>query len=339
MHPGVQAKFAANHGLITRPEALDLGVSPLDIAYLIRCGEWVIVRRGVYAEAQLWHSLDEHAGQPLLRARAALRKMRRTWVLSHDSAAHAMGMAIVSPEDPFVHITRPGFTGAWTEFGVKHHLARYLPEQVKVVDGLQVLDLARTAVDIARERGIEHGVAACDSAMRMGTPRSALVEAYVPMRSWAGVRSSRAAVDLADPGAQNPNESLGRMLVTELGYGRPETQFPLMIEGRVIWCDIRVGNHIFEVDGRVKYLPPERGGVATKRIEDVLWEEKKRERLIRAEGLGVSRILWADYWGDGRRAARARLHADVEETIGRFGTQLPERLARQAAEIRGRWTA
>jgi hypothetical protein len=49
--------------------------------------------------------------------------------------------------------------------------------------------------------------------------------------------------------------------------------------------------------------------------------------------------LWADYWGDNRRAARARLRADVEETIARFGTQLPERLVRQAAEIRSRRTA
>lgn len=339
MHPGVQAQFAANHGLITRPEALDLGVSPLEISHLIRTRQWMIVRRGVYAEAQLWDSLDEYAGRPLLRARAALRRMRRSWVLSHDSAAHALGMDILTPEEAFVHITRPGFTGAWTEFGVKHHLARYQPEQAVAVDDLRVLDLARTAIDIARERGLQDGVAACDAAMRMGTPRSALVAAYEPMRSWPGVRSAREAVDLADPGAQNPNESLARMLVTELGYGRPETQFPLMTARGVVWCDLRVGNHIFEADGRIKYLPPQRGGVATSPIEDVLWEEKKRERLIRDEGLGVSRIIWEDYWGARRRQARATLRADVEETIARHGMVLPQRLARQAAEIRARRSA
>ncbi len=76
--------------------------------------------------------------------------MRRAWVLSHDSAAHASEMAILTPEDPLVHVTRPGWTGAWTEFGVKHHLARYLPEQVVEVEWApHVLDLARTAVDIA----------------------------------------------------------------------------------------------------------------------------------------------------------------------------------------------
>ncbi len=334
MHPGVHASFATNHGLITRAEALDLDVSPLEIAHLVRSGQWVIVRRGVYADAQLWATLDEYTGRPLLRARAALRKMRRAWVLSHDSSAHALGMAIVPPEDPHVHITRPGFTGAWTEFGVKHHLARYLPEQVVVAQGLRVLDPARTAVDIARERGVQDGVAACDSALRLGVPRSSLVAAYEPMRSWPGVRSARAAVDLADPGAENPNESLARLLVIELGLGTPQTQFPLMLAKGVVWCDLQLGNHIFEVDGRIKYLPPERGGVASRRIEDVLWAEKKRERAIRAEGLGVSRILWEDYWGDRRREARARLRADVEETIARFGPNLSERLARQAAEIR-----
>ncbi|MDQ4052960.1 MAG: type IV toxin-antitoxin system AbiEi family antitoxin domain-containing protein [Actinomycetota bacterium] len=339
MHPGVQARFATRHGLITRAEALDLDVSPLDIAHLVRTGHWVIVRRGVYAEAALWDSLDEYAGQPLLRARAAVRKMRRSWVLSHDSSAHALGMAILTPDEPFVHVTRPGFTGAWTEFGVKHHLARYQPEQVTVVDGLRVLDPARTAVDIARERGLHHGVVACDAAMRMGTPRAALMAAYEPMRSWKGVRSARAAVELADPGAQNAHESLGRMLVTELGYGRPETQFPLMTAIGPVWCDLRVGRHMIELDGRIKYLPPERGGVATRSVEDVVWDEKKRERLIRDEGLGVSRVHWEDYWGARRIEAKARLRADIEETIARFGTELPERLVRQAAEMRARWSA
>lgn len=339
MHPGVQATFATNHGLITRAEALDLDVSPLEIAHLVRTGAWVIVRRGVYAEAALWKSLDEYAGQPLLRARAAIRKMRRTWVLSHDSAAHALGMSILQPDEPFVHVTRPGFTGAWTEFGVKHHLARYLPEQVNVLDGLRVLDLARTAVDIARERGLVDGVVACDAAMRMGTSRAGLMAAYAPMRSWRGVRAARAAVDLADPGAQNAHESLGRMLVTELGYGRPETQFPLLTDIGPVWCDIRIGRHIIETDGRIKYRPPERGGLATRRPEDVVWDEKKRERLIRDEGLGVSRVYWEDYWGARRIEAKARLRADIEETIARFGTELPERLVRQAAEMRAHWSA
>ena len=90
-----------------------------------------------------------------------------------------LGMAIVTPEDPHVHITRPGFTGAWTEFGVKHHLARYLPEQVVVAPGAREYWIRlRTAVDIARERGECRTVwLPATQPYGLGVPRSSLVAA------------------------------------------------------------------------------------------------------------------------------------------------------------------
>ena len=138
--------------------------------------------------------------------------MRRDAVLSHDSAAHALGLDILAPDKPLVHVTRPGFTGAWTEYGVSHHLARFRPAQVQVVDGLRVLDAARTAVDIARSRGVLHGLPVCDSAMRHGVTRAQLEEALAPMTNWPGVSAARLAVDLADPGAESVAETLGRHL-------------------------------------------------------------------------------------------------------------------------------
>lgn len=335
MHPGVSATFAQSGGLITRAQALDLGLSPATIRSLVRLGEWVLVRRSVYCDAVVWHAADEYVGRPRLRARAALLTMRRSWVLSHDSAAHELGMAILTPEQPYVHITRPGFTGAWTEYGVKHHLARYRPEQVVEVNGLKVLDLARTAVDIGRERGVTDGLVACDSALRMGVPRAALADALDDMRNWPHVTSARTAVELADPGAKDPGESLARELVLELGLGPVETQFPLWIGDRVAWCDLRVGCHVFEFDGFVKYRPIEDGGFAT-RPADVVWAEKKREREIAAEGLGVSRIIWEDFWGERRQHAKQRLRAEYDVTVARFGEELPARLSRAAAEIRAR---
>ncbi len=339
MHPGVQAVFVRSGGLITREEALDLDLSPERIRASLRTGEWVVVRRGVYADGAIWAELDEHRGRPRLQARAAVRKMRRAWVMSHDSSAHELELDILTPVEPLVHVTRPGFTNAWTEHGVKHHLAHFRPEQVVEINGVRVLNLARTAVDIARERGEMHGVPACDSAMRMGVPREALIEASRPMVSWPYVTQVRSSIDLADPGAQTVGESLCRLLVHELDIGRPETQFPVSISGGVAWCDIRVGNHMFEFDGRIKYLRVQQGGVADRRVEDVLWDEKKRQRLVCAEGLGMSRIIWEDFWGARRVAAKARLRAEYDVTVARFGTQLPEHLARFAREARGRRNA
>ncbi len=174
MNVKAQAVLSANHGLITRPQALDAGLTSADIRFLLRSGRLVLVRRGVYADAEVWAALDEDVGRPRLETRAALATMRRAWVVSHDSAAHELGLRVLTPPDPHVHITRPGTTGAWTKFGVKHHLAAFSDDQVVEVDGLRVHDMARAAVDVAREHGTPYGEIACDSAMRHGVTRAAL---------------------------------------------------------------------------------------------------------------------------------------------------------------------
>jgi hypothetical protein len=309
---------------------------PSGITASIRKGELVVVRRGVYADGEVWEELDEYRGRPRLQARAAVRSMHRGWVLSHDSAALELDLALLRPRQPHVHITRPGFTSAWTRYGVKHHYARFRPSQLVEIDGFRVLDMARTAVDIGREHGEAAGVVACDSAMRRGAPRSALIEAHLPMDHWPGIVQARSAVDLADPRAENAAESLARLLVLELGIGRPDPQFPVAIASGVAWADLRVGNHLFEVDGRIKYRSQEDGGVAKRPVDEVLWEEKKRERLVCAEGLGMSRIFWEDFWGTNRDVAKRRLRAEYRVTQGRFGPDLNEHLARSAAEIRAR---
>ncbi|MCD4524175.1 type IV toxin-antitoxin system AbiEi family antitoxin domain-containing protein [Nocardioides sp. cx-173] len=334
MHPDVLATMARNHGLITRAQALDCGLSPTAITALLR-EEWVAVRRGVYAERGRWESLDAYRGRPRLQTRAALLHMTRGWVLSHDSAAHEQGLDILTPERAFVHVTRPGHTNAWTKAGVKHHLAGFSPDQLVTVGDLRCLDLARTCCDIARERGVQHGVPAMDSALRRGVSRSDLLVASAPMAYWPGVKAVRASLELADAGAESVAESLGRLLVRELGVGAVETQFPILLEGRTHWCDLRVGRHVFEVDGHLKYRGVHEGGLAV-RPDEVVWAEKKRERLIRAEGLGVSRIIWEDYWGERRVLARRRLRADYDVTVARFGTALPPHLEHFAQQMRGR---
>ena len=96
MNAKAQAVMAANHGLITRAQALDCGLSSAEIRHLLRTGVLILVRRGVYANAEVWNDLDEHVGRSRLRTRAALATMRRAWVASHDSAAHELGMEILN---------------------------------------------------------------------------------------------------------------------------------------------------------------------------------------------------------------------------------------------------
>ena len=324
MDPRVVSLFARHGDLLTRRQALAAGVTGEDIHRWVRAGQWVAVRRGVYALAEFWEGLDARYGRPLYLARAASLAMRMPHVMSHDSAALELKMAILLPDPYVVHVTRFGVLGGRTEHGVKHHKAPFTEDQIEFVEGRPVLDRARTAVDIAREHGLTHGVVAADSAMRAGVTRSKLEAAYASMRNWANVTTVRAAVDLADPGAENVAETLGRLLVTELGIGRPETQFGLRDGRREVWCDMRVGRHIFEFDGKVKYRGTQAGGVADRSPEEVLWAEKRRQDFICGFKLGMSRIVWDDLWGRRRELARTRLLREYLDTEARFGRSIAD---------------
>ncbi|HWJ11007.1 MAG TPA: hypothetical protein VNS46_16620 [Nocardioides sp.] len=342
MHPRVLAAIAANGGLITRAQALDLGVSPSEIRGALhrRSGDpaarWVVLRRGVYTTWEVWEALDEYVGRPLLRARAAGLAARRGWVLSHDSSCQLQGIPVLRPDVPLAHLTRPGWTNAWTEYGVKHHLARFGPDQVVEVDGTKALDLARTAVDMGREHGFRHGLVACDAVMRRGVTRTDLEAALAVMVCWPGRRAARRAVALADPGAETVLETLARELVLEAGIGEPQTQFPVRTDRGIVWCDIVVGNHVIEPDGEIKYTAVADGGLSADPRRTV-FDEKLRERAITDRRLVVTRVVWEDHWGRRRAQAIARLQRDHAESVERFGADLPEELVRDAVEIRSRY--
>ena len=142
------------------------------------------------------------------------------------------------------------------------------------------------------------------------------------MTGWPYSTLVREVVDLADPGAENAGESAARSLVHELGIGRPQTQFGLTDGGRTVWCDLRVGRHVFEFDGRVKYLSRAAGGVAADPTA-ALWAEKRRQDFVCGFKLGMSRIVYADL-RDGRAAARVRLRREYDDTVARFGTSIDD---------------
>ena len=229
------------------------------------------------------------------------------------------------------HVMRADVQGSRTEHGVKHHRGA-LPSSGHVTrEGLPITGLARTALDVAREHGFATGLAACDAAARQGVRPKDFALELSRMTHWPGIVAAREAAHLADPRAENAAESLARLLVLELGVGEPEPQFALLLHDRVVWCDLRVGNHVFEFDGRIKYVGRDAGGVALRPAEEVVWAEKERERLICAEGLGVSRIIWSDFFGAARARAVRRLRAEYAVTAARFGDRLPAHLAEFSA--------
>ncbi len=335
MRPELAHHARSQAGLVTRRQAVAAGYTERELRTLTgHRGAWIVVRRGVYVEREDWDRASG-AGRMALGDLAAHLMMSTAHVMSHDSAARALGVPLVGTRSALVHVTRPGTLGTRTEHGVKHHRNRAGAVDAGLVAHLPVTGVERTALDIGREHGFVPAVVACDWALHLGA-RPAVFKAELDrMTCWPCITQARSAYAFADPRAESPAESLARILVAELGWGAPEPQFPLLVEGRVFWCDLRLGCHVFEVDGRAKYVSTVDGGLASKRPSDVIWDEKKRERLIRAEGLGVSRIIWGDFWGASRGAALARLRAEVEVTRRRFGVRLPPHLEESARRLRG----
>ncbi len=317
MRSGLAARAARHGGVFTRRDAVECGYTERELKTLTgHGGAWVTLRRGVYAERAVWDALGED-DRYTLTVRAMHRALRHQAVVSHQSAAALLQMPLRPRWRELLHVTRPGVRGGRTENGVKHHPAAFDESEIVVVDGIRVTGLARTAVDIGRESGYEDGVVACDAALRLGAEQEDLERALVPMSYWPGITGARAAVAVSDGGAETIGESLTRLLVLELDIGRPQTQFEVCRGTRKAFVDLRVGRHLFEFDGKVKYVGRERGGVADRPVEEIVWAEKKREDWLRSLGFGVSRVIWDDLFGEARRRTRRRLAREYQETLNR----------------------
>jgi len=304
----------AQHGLLTHRQALAAGLLPRDVARLVASGEWVRLRKGVYADGEAYAALEPFREAPLLRLRAVVLSVDSEPVFSHDSAAIVHRLGVPDPRASSPHVVRPHHRATRTTGGIVTHGAPFAPEQVQRVDGLLVLDPARTALDMTRLHGLWPGMAACDAALRQGVTRADLALAAEVMRGWPHKRRVDRAVELADPGAESYLESLGRGLVLDLGVGVPQTQFGITDGTRRAWCDMRVGRHVFEVDGLLKYDEDPRAA---------LLEEKERQDFLSGFKLGASRVTHHDCHG-GRRAALRRMAREFEDTCRRFGTSIDD---------------
>lgn len=317
MYLPVIARLQDQHGLITYRQLSDTGLDANDVRRLVAAGALVRVRRGVYADGEVWAALEPYRERPMLRIRAAQHVLSASYVFSHDSSAIALRMGAPAPIEALVHVTRPKVHGDAVRAGVKHHLAPYRLKEVVEEEGLRMLGPARTALDMVREHGRSHGLAACDAAMRQGVTRGELRESLETMRAWPHSRCMRWCVEHADPLAASYLESLGRDFVLELGIGQPVLQFGLTDGHTTAFVDVMVGRHYFEIDGQLKYSPANPSG------EDptvVLMMEKRRNDFLTGFKLGFSRLTHHDMFA-GRSAALRRAAREFGDTCRRFGTR------------------
>lgn len=334
MKPELRALAATQRGLVTRRQCHEAGYRDSELRQLTRPrGAWVVVRAGVYVERVLWEA-SSGPDRLVLGDVAAHLVVRVPHVMSHDSAARGLSVPLLADDATQPHLTRDGLRGTRTEAGIKHHSGLAALTDVRSARPLRLTSPARTALDVAREHGLDAGVVAVDHVRSRGVTMEALTGQLDRMSSWPHVQRVRDALTLSDPRAESVAESLGRLLLVEMGFTDIDVGWPVAVGGHVFWVDLRVGCHLVEVDGLAKYVDRAAGGLADRPTRSVLRDERRRQAAICSVGLGMSRVMPDDLRGRARERAKEQIAAEHAVTVARFGETLPAHLAEQAARIR-----
>ncbi|OBC11632.1 hypothetical protein A5784_34560 [Mycobacterium sp. 852013-50091_SCH5140682] len=192
------------------------------------------------------------------RAVAAWLWSGRSATLAGYSAAAVLGSKWLPDDAPaeLARIRHP------SPPGILIHTGAIADDEVDVVDGMTCTSVARTCYDIGRRRPLDTAIIQIDALLNVtniGTDRvHDSAKRYPGAR---GIRRLRSALDLADPGAESPQETRLRLLLVRGGVPRPVTQIPVADErGRVRrridmgWPQWKVG---VEYDGEQHWTNPE----------------------------------------------------------------------------------
>lgn len=288
------ADHGVAEGAFTPAQARAAGYSDARIRQMLRRGEWVPLRRGVYVDASTLAAVAgdderEHA----LAVAGALLTVNRDAVAAGASAARILALPLLGPppselvlasEDATASGQRDGYVLRSTTLPRGHSAFRH---------GVAITSAARTVVDLARESGFAQGVVAADAALHRGqVSPSQLAHVLVDCHGWPGIDRARRAVDFADTACESPLESVSRVAIHLQGLPAPRTQVVLGAPdgpiGRVdfLWEDARV---IGEADGLAKYRPTD-----WRTTRDIVRAEKRREERLADLGYEVVRWGWED---------------------------------------------
>lgn len=293
MHPDLEAAARRRGGVFTVADARRAGLRPDQIKTAVVSGAWHRLRRGVYVDVARWAAAaGDERERHLLAAAAALAVLAPGPVLSHTSAARFHRFLLPRGADPTVRLTD---ADQWRSGHGYRIAAADLPDS-DLDQGalLPVTRPARTLVDCSREWPLTDAVVAIDAAIQRKQVRRRDVTAAVLRQShWQGIGQAGRALHLADGRAESPLETRGRLAFLAAGLPPLELQVelhgPRGFIGRVDGWLEDPGIAV-EFDGLVKYTDPYRGRTAA----EVLWDEKRREDLIRDLDVPVVRVVQDD---------------------------------------------
>ncbi|MGO1543375.1 MAG: hypothetical protein ACTHXA_03445 [Gulosibacter sp.] len=211
-----------------------------------------------------------------------------TGVIARHSAALLHGLPIpyaMIPDRVIVHHPSGGHRSKW----VHSYKMRHPPSEVVDLYGCRVTSLERTVRDLVRVLDLRDGLSVLDAAMRMGLGPDAIdtsAKSATRLRNLLPIASAR---------SESPLESRSRFLIHDLGLPMPLEQVTVLDEfGNFVarvdfwWPELGL---IGEADGAVKYTTLLRPG---QKAEDVIKDERSREKSLQRLGTHVIRWGWSD---------------------------------------------
>lgn len=311
----VRALAASQDDVVTRQQALELGVTEPLLRLLVRSGAWRRTLRGAYLVE------PEREGVELQRswARSGTLLVPGS-VVSQHTAAVLLGLQGV-PRTGAVHVTRSA--KAATRRLLVPHRSDLGPEDVVDLDGLLLTSPERTLADLVPQLDPMAGLSVLDSALHTGlaTP-SDLAAAHATAERFAGHPVTAEVWAMADARAASPLESRVRLRCHHLGV------VPVELQRKVVGRDGRVVAHAdFSFDweqlsdalgvplppGRLRRLPL-LGEADGRRyhpdlddeLADAFVWDRRRQNAVTALGFAVVRFTWVDTLSRGAIGASLR---------------------------------
>jgi restriction endonuclease-like protein/putative AbiEi antitoxin of type IV toxin-antitoxin system len=272
---------ARQHGVVSRGQLLELGLSSRAIQGRIERGALHPLYRGVYA---VGHCVVSKRGRWMAAVLAAGRRA----VLSHRSAGALWDLGA----DPAgrVEVSSP------TERrrpGIKVYETVLAPDEVTVVDGIPVTTIERTLLDLSAalpRSGVERAIERAD-ALRLVDHAivGALLERY------RGRPGTSLLSELRERGVEpvlTRSELEERFMTFLDAHPMPRPEVNTVVEGfevDFVWREQRV---IVELDSRTWH-----------HTRAAFERDRERDRILQAHGRRVVRITWRQLHDDPQRIA------------------------------------
>ncbi|TDD46100.1 hypothetical protein E1263_37185 [Kribbella antibiotica] len=293
MNPKLKLLAEGQGGVFSRSQAADCGYTPDQIRDRIRDHRWIRVRYGQYVEAvDLSHLApwDQELLNHQRLVHAVVNSMAAgTVAVSHQSALALHGVPLWGPDLAEVQVSRMDTHRGGRIAGVRHHRGKLTDADLTTVSGLTATTVPRALIEMACTTPLEAAVISADAVRRDHVVRSDEWERLQAVTEfWPGSATARAALAFSSPLSESVGESRLRVLMQTHGLPAPTLQAEfadaLGFIGRVDFY-FAAQRTVVEFDGLVKYAGNTR---------ERLIKEKRREDRLRALGLQVVRITWAE---------------------------------------------